>query len=240
MSPFLKKYFSKEVVWFFCLAILAALLFREGFFMFFHQDDFIHASFSQNFSQVLKAFNIFSKAEFPFYRPLPTQTYFYFGLKLFGFNPLPFHLANFFLLILNSYFVFRLGKIINLGKFASFLASCFYALNSTHVAPMFSAAYIHELLLTTFSLLTISSFVQAFSKKIVFKSLIKTLIFFVFSLMTKETAVVVPVLSVLALVLSKNSFTFKKLFISMIPFAFILLIYGIGHFLFYGLPQKRK
>lgn len=240
MLSFLKKYFLKEITWFFCLAILAALLFHEGFFMFFHQDDFIQASFSQTLPKVLKAFNIFSKADLPFYRPLSSQIYFYFGLKLFGFNSLPFHLINFSLLILNSYLLFRLGKVINFRKSTSILASFFYTLNSTHVAPMFSAAYVQELLLTTFSLLTISFFVQSFSKKKKFGCLCMTLIFFVFSLMTKETAVIVPILSVLALILSKNSFSLKKLFLSMVPFAFILLVYGIGHFFFYGLPKSSS
>ncbi len=232
-----KKFLLKDGIYFLFLSGMAFLLFHKGFQMYFHQDDFIHASFSQNFSQVVKAFNLFSKAQFPFYRPIPTQTYFFLGLKLFGFNPLPFHLFNFCLLLLNSYLLFRLGIVLKLNKFASFLAACFYTLNSTHVAPMFSAAYVHELLLTLFSLLTISSFVKLFLEKNTLGGLIKTGVFFVLALMSKETAVIVPILSLLALFLSQIKYSKKRTITVLACFASILAVYGIGHFFFYGLPS---
>lgn len=218
------------------LSLCAAFLFRKGFSLFFYQDDFIHAGFSQTIFQVIKAFNLFSKADFPFYRPIPTQFYFFLGLKLFGFSALPFHLFNFFLLILNSYLLFRLGKILNFGKSASLLAAFFYTLNTTHVAPMFSPAYVHELLLTAFSILAVYSLIGWFLKRNS-ANLIKTLIFFVFSLMSKETAVVVPALSALGLILLQKPLSVKKLMPVIVPMGLILLIYFFGHFYFYGLPQ---
>src|SRR3989338_8332919 len=97
----MKKYLSLPEIIPLLVILYALIIFLPGFSLFFHQDDFIHMQVSQNLSQVINAFNIFSKGDFPFYRPIPTQIYFYIGKLVFGLNPLGYHTVNFLIFSAN-------------------------------------------------------------------------------------------------------------------------------------------
>ncbi len=224
----MKKFLNSNKLIIFVIFI-CAVLFLPGFFTYFHQDDFIHFSVSQNFTQVIRAFNIFQKGEFPFYRPIPTQLYFFVGQTLFGLNPLGFHLVNFLIFAVNIFLVFRLVKLITKNKIISTLAVFFFAVNSTNFAPLYAAAYVHELFYVMFGILTVDNFLR---KKYVF-----SILFFVLALMSKETAVVLPLILLLTdLFLSKQA-DIKKIIVKIIPFLTILGIYLFAHYFFYGIAQ---
>jgi len=234
----MKKFLTRPDIVPLLIIIYAFILFLPGFFLYFHQDDFIHFSVSQNLSQVVNAFDIFAKGQFHFYRPIPTQGYFFFGRLFFGLNPLSFHIINFIIFSINIFLVFFLVKSLAKSKNTARIAVLIYGINSTHVAPLFAAAYVHELLYVFFALLCLLTYIRSHgikNKPFIFYFL--SVIFFILALMTKENAVILPgILLIYEIFIIRASINqiIKKLF----PFAFILLIYLLGHFFFYGLAQS--
>lgn len=203
--------------------------------LYFHQDEFIHFRYSQNITQVIQSFNIFQKGEFPFYRPLPTQVYFYLGKVIFGLNPVLFRLTNFVILSLNILLVYTVVKKITNKQSTGAIASVIYGINSTHIAPLFAPAYIHELLYVFLALLCIYAYV-VFQKNKVNKNYLFAILFYILALMTKENAVILPgILAIYELIIVRSGF--KKVVLRMTPFAILLSIYIVGHFLFYGLAK---
>ena len=235
MKRYLRK-INKSVL---LLIIFCLILFFPGILTYFHQDDFIHLYHSQTFEQLISAFNIFQKGEFPFYRPIPTQLYFYFGQKLFGLNPIPYHLVNFLIYSFNIVLVFKLIRLITGSRNIASAALIFYAINSTHFAPLYSPAYVHELFYVMFGLLTaIYFYLSLHGKKM--KNYLMSILFFIFALMSKETAVVLP--GILALIYLYNSKK-KKLWIlikTFFPFVLVLTVYLLAHFYLYGIAQSTS
>ncbi len=227
----MKKYFSLINIIPLLVILYAFIIFLPGFSLFFHQDDFIHLAVSQHLSQIINAFNLFSQGEFAFYRPLPTQVYYYLGKLVFGLNPFGYHSINFLIFSANIILVFILGIQLIGKKIIGALASVFYGINSTHVAPLFAAAYVHELLYTFFGLVCILAYIK--------KRYLLSLIVFILALMTKENALALPgILALYEIIFKKNSI--PKTIRIIIPYALILSIYLFGHFFFYGIAQSSS
>ncbi len=227
----MEKIHKKPYLIILLILIFCAFIFSPGFSTYFHQDDFIMFYYSQNISRVLKAFNIFAHADFPFYRPIPTQLYFFVGRQLFGFRPMAYHVINFLLFSLNTFLVYRFIKHLSKSHRIGLMAVIFFALNTTHFAPLFAAAYAHELFFVLFGILTIDNFLRQRRRAI---------FYFILALMAKETAVVLPGISALAYVFYAPQFSGKKMIRILIPYAVILFIYLYAHFVFYGIPESSS
>jgi len=220
----------------FLVISLCFFLFLPGFTTYFHQDDFIHFSYSQTFQQVIQAFNIFQRGEFPFYRPIPTQTYFYLGKLLFGYNPFGYHMINYIIFSVNIILAYRLVKLIAKTEKIAFLSVLFYGANSTHVAPLFSPAYVHELFYVLFGLLTVVNFFHwIINRKI--SNYVASLVCFILALMSKETAVVLPGILVLLYLYRIRKNILHRLITAILPFTIILIIYLLAHFFYYGIAS---
>lgn len=214
------------------IIIFCALLFSSGFTTYFHQDDFIQMWYSQTFKQTVGAFNIFQKAAFPFYRPIPTQLYFFAGQKIFGFNPAAYHVFNFLLFALNVVLVFQLIKTIAKNQNAAVYGTLIFAVNATHFAPLHAASYVHELFFVFFGVLTVRFFLK--------NKHLRSVICFILALMSKETAVVLPGVVALVYIYTAPQFSWKKLAGILIPYTVILSIYLWAHFVYYGLPESAS
>lgn len=212
------------------VSIFCFFLFFDGFLTYFHQDDFIQMWYSQTFKQLTDAFNIFQKAAFPFYRPIPTQLYFFIGQKIFGFNPLGYHIFNFLLFSINVILVFQLIKTLTKKINAAIIGTLIFAVNSTHFAPLYAAAYAHELFFVFFGVLMALSFCK--------NKYLHAMIFFTLALMSKETAVVLPGIIALVYMFTTRQVSLKKLVKILIPYTVILLIYLWAHFAYYGIPES--
>lgn len=221
------------------LIAVCFLLFLPGFRNYFHEDDFIDLALSQNFQQVVNSFNIFSPyPDFPFYRPIPTQLYFFITRSLFGLEPLGYHFLNFALFCLVVVSVYTLIKKITVNELAAFFGSIIFALNSTHFAGLNAPSYAHEFFLVLFACLTTIFFLDYLEKKRI-PMFLASLAAFVLALMSKETAVVLPVLlGITGLFLKKEKLS--DLLKLSVPFLGVTLIYLFGHFVYYGLPQSES
>jgi hypothetical protein len=118
------------------VVVAAALfIFRGTPFGFFAQDDFAWLWFSRypDFGKYLQVFLRFNGAGF--YRPLSQETLFCVGQKIFGLNPLGFHLISLGLHLLSSiclYFVLRSF----FGRLPCVFGTLFFAVHSTHLSSV--------------------------------------------------------------------------------------------------------
>lgn len=222
-----KPYLTILLILIFCF-----VAFFPGFTTYFHQDDFIMFYYSQSFAQVARAFNIFARADFPFYRPIPTQLYFFVGQKIFGFNPLGYHIFNFLLFCANVILVYKVIQTVTKNINAAIFGTLIFAVNTTHFAPLYAASYAHELFFVFFGSLTALYFCNN-------KNLL-SVIFFIFALMSKETAVVLPGIIALIFGFTARQFSRKRLVKILIPYVLILSIYLWAHFVYYGIPESSS
>lgn len=223
------------------LVLLAQLiLFSSGFSTYFHQDDFIDLWLSQNWGQVVKAFNIFSPAaDFQFYRPISVQLYFFINKTLFGWNVFGYHVITMLVLFTASILVYILAKRIFKNKTIALLSMVFFALNPTHFAAANSAAYAHETLLVVFAVASVY-LLDSFSEKGKIKYLLFGFLFFICALATKETAVVIPGLLVLVSYYRTRKLIDRRVILIALISIVILGVYMFSHIKFYGMPVNSS
>lgn len=221
----------KAYVFTFLVLLLTLLIFSPSFKTGFSQDDYKNLYLSQNINQVFSSFNIFQKAEYPFFRPISTQLYFYILRQLFGLKPFFYHIFNFIMFAVNILLVNKLIILLTKSQKAGIFGIIFFAVNTTHFAPMNSPAYVQELFFVCFSVLSIIFLLKKQKKK--------EIVFFILALMSKETGVILPFVYLLIdIVLQKTQF-FRSVK-SHLTIFIILLIYLFGHIFFYGVPKSSS
>ena len=203
------------------LCLASAFFFRDFLTNFFFQDDFFNITLSQSQS-LFSAFNIFSKPilNFFFFRPLTTQLFWGLLYPIFGLNPLAYHLVSLIFFAANIILVYKLTVLLTDKKSIHFLTPFLYAFSATHFYRLFFLSQFQEIALATFVLITVIFFIR--QKKI-------AVLFFIFSLMCKETAVVVPV------VLLTHSLFFKTKQYRLLAAHFLILaLYIFSRIFFFG------
>jgi hypothetical protein len=194
------------------------------FSMFFTNDDFFLLKISQakSISDFLRFFDFTKGPEgLGFYRPLTTQA-FYFLAWVFKLNPLVPHLLSFLTFLAVCYLVFRLTQEIFKKKSLALTATFLYAVSATHFGHFYYLATYQELGMTFFYLLS----TLLFLKKKYFLSLLA----FTGALLSKETAVVLPLTHLLLLWYFKEPGKIRKT----LPFLGVLGVYLYLHTFHYG------
>ncbi len=197
------------------LYLLTVLLYLPVLTNFFSSDDWFHLRISQIHS-VGEFFNFFSfvhtNQSAAFYRPLPTQVFFFIFQKLFSLNAWPYHL---FVLLCFGYslvlvFRFTMTQLNNQSK--ATVAAFVYGLSVSNFTRLYFLSAFQEVVLVIFSLQCLLSFP---------KSKTRSIIFFVLALMSKETAIVLPLLIIL--------FNFKALKKQLLSFLFFFGVIWLGY-----------
>ncbi len=213
--------------------ILTLAIYLPSIFVFYTNDDFFFLKIS-NVNSLFPFLNFFNPLKGPdglgMYRPLTTQVFYFLGLKLFNGNPVFLHLIAFMALFAIIYLVYKLSVALTANKNIGFIASLLYATSATHFAHLYYLATFQELGMTFFVLLSLISFLNG--------KIFKSLLFFILGLLSKETAIVTPVLIGL-MYIYKNGFNFpkveiKKLAYILTPFAICSFTYLFIHFRWYG------
>lgn len=201
---------------------VSILVFLPSLGNYFSGDDWFHLRISQigSLGEFLNFFSFSQTAQSAaFYRPLPTQVFFFVFQKLFGLTAWPYHL---FVLLCFGYslyllyqFAIRELKTKNLAPRTSHFAPrtnnlalitvLVYGFSVSNFTRLYFLSAFQEIALVIFSLLSLLSFP---------KSKLKSLIFFVLALMSKETAIVLPLLLIIFnfKYLKKNS-TYLKFYL---------------------------
>ncbi|MCM8772713.1 MAG: tetratricopeptide repeat protein [Candidatus Omnitrophica bacterium] len=147
-----------------------------------------------------------------FYRPFQTIIYALI-YKIFGLNPVPYHLLNIFLHIGCSILFFLLLKEIY-GERIAFLSSLLWAIHPINTEAVTYISGTADPLFLFFGLISILFFIR--------KKRLLSYLFFVFSLLSKEMALIIP-FCLLFYLWAKN----EKIKKDIIPLFLISIIYGI-------------
>lgn len=224
----------------FLVFVLAFVIFYPSLFVFFTNDDFFFLKIAQanNIGQFFNFFNLINGPEgFGMYRPLTTQVFYFISWKFFNLSPLPLHIISFLVFFGVIYLIYKLAIELfsnNLtteqSKKIGLISAFLYAVSATHFGHLYYLATFQELGVTLFVLLSCLSFIK--NKKLL------SFVFFVLALMSKETAVVTPILlALISFFQNRNSiksFNFKKLLLNLLPFVVCLLIYLFIRVHWYG------
>lgn len=138
------------------------------------------------------AWGVWSLPPNDFFRPLISLSLFL-DYQLWGFNPLGFHLTNLLFHLLNSYWVYRIARVLGLEEGASLWAGALFMVLTCHVE---AAAWISgrtDLIATSFCLLSLDAY---FRWRTLGNNRLLLIVYgaFIVALMAKETAVVLPLL----------------------------------------------
>lgn len=179
------------------------------------------------------------------YRPLFLLNLFL-NYQIWGQNPFGFHLTSIFLHIANSILIFfLLKKVLGTDKIIyPLIGAIIFAVHPVHVEPVSWISGVPDLLCTFFFLLSFLFYLR-YGESSRLKPLTLSITFFIFSLLSKEVAIVLPVI-ILGYDFSKE----KKIYLNRLSiFTLVSLIYillritvlgkpiGILHFSLTGLKH---
>ncbi len=206
---------SKKI---FFIIVLALILFSPSINTFFISDDWFHLKISQ-ISSAGEFLNFFSFSQTPqsaaFYRPIPTQVFFFVFNSLFGLNSLPFHIFTLSVFGLSLFLLFILLQKL-FKKDLAVLGTFLYAISVTHFSRLYFLSAFQEIMMVTFLLASMIFYIQAKTPRLIIFSLAS----FILALASKETAVIFPAL-LLLLDWKRNEIKIGRL----IPFILVAVIY---------------
>lgn len=209
------------------LILLAAfLLYLPSLFNYYSHDDFFNLQLAKvnNVGDFLQFFNLLDAPDrVGSYRPLTTQVYFLTS-RLLNFSSVPLHLIAFVIFLGDIVLVQKLTKLLLKNEASSLIAAFLYAVSATHFAHLYWPSLFQELGLTFFFLLSIIFFIE--------NKFSYSLFALLGALMSKETAIMIPVVLTAIVVLEKS---WKKIKI-LVPYFLIVGIYLFLHLFFFGLP----
>lgn len=177
----------------------------------FSQDDwyFLLISRVSNFGDVLNFFNPASQSGFTFFRPLGTQLYYY----LFQDKSVAMHVFMLLVQSFNGFLAMRLVERLKVKSPIPVMVGILYAISSVHFLSLYYIAATQQLLAATFSLLSLIFFLELKYKV--------SVIFFLIALLSKETAIVVPAIALVLLLLNKLKLTLK----AFVPYTLLSVVY---------------
>lgn len=207
------------------LIVLILAVFIPSATVFFSADDWFHLRVS-DINTLDEFINFFSfsggEQSISFYRPLSTQVFFFVFEKLFGLNPIPYHLFVLACFGVLLFLITRLTKKIGLGHKKSLLAVVLYGFSVSNFTRLYFLSAFQEVALVIFSLLCIISYLDEHKAR--------SWIFFILALLSKETAVILP------LIIFFISWEQKKIKLDkLLPFLVIFIPYLYLRLFWFGL-----
>jgi len=169
--------------------------------------------------------SIFSSFYFSNYHPLTSLTYLI-EHQLYGLNPMPYHLFNVILHLLNTLLVYKLIEKLSGKKLTALLVSALFAVHPMHVESVAWIAERKDVLYTLFYLSALLVYLNYINSKSKIKYYLICLLLFVLSLLSKSAAVTLPVL-MLAVDLYKNRKLSAKMFLEKLPFFALSILFGV-------------
>jgi len=238
------KIFKKNVsLYLIGIFVLSLILFWPSLFAFYTNDDFflLKISNARNLNEYFSFFDLKSPPEgLGMYRPLAMQSFFMLSWKVFNLNPLGLHLISFIFFFGLIYLVYEIIQKLTGDTGLSLLSAFFYATSATHFAHLYWLSTFQELAMGLFFLLSVFFYLRFNENKSLLLYLL-SFVFFFLSLLSKETAVIIPLMLALGYVYKRfvgGSRLSSKLFgLSLLPFVLILGFYFYYRIFYYGFPK---
>ena len=159
------------------------------------------------------------------YHPLTTLTYLV-EFHFFGLNPLPYHLLNVLLHLLNTWLVFKCCESLSGNRITPIVVSILFAIHPMHVESVAWVSERKDVLYAAFYLLSLLTYLRYLDEGLTVKNYTWTLLLFTASLLCKSAAVTLPVL-LIAIDVYKGRGVNKKTIAEKIPFLLLSLVFGM-------------
>ena len=196
--------------------------------IFFTNDDFFLLKISQasSISDFIGFFNPFYGPDgLGMYRPLTIQVYYFLARNIFASAPQILRIVSFLAISYAGYLVYQLAVKLSNSKSVGWYSVFFYLVSATHFAHLAYSATFQEIGLTIFVLLGVLS---------LWKNAYFSVLYFVFALLSKETAIVYPILMSLVYVFySRNTNPLSRTRLILIPLAYAAIMSGYAYFRFF-------
>ncbi len=189
-------------------------------------DDFyiVRNPFLKDFSlEAVKA--IFSSFYSSNYHPLTTLT-FLFEYHWFGTDPFSYHLINVVLHVLNTWLVYKLAEQLSGKRLTALIVSVLFAVHPMHVESVAWASERKDVLYTFFYLLSTLAYLRFMEHGKRSKDYLLCLLLFVASLMSKSTAVSLPVLFIVIDLYKDRKLSIRSL-AEKTPFFLLSVLFGV-------------
>jgi len=227
--------------------VIATLMFSPSLRGFFTHDDFYFLKIANvsSWNDFINFFNPIKDIEsIGVYRPLTLRVFYFLGATLFNLNPIALRIIAFLTFYVDIILVGFLVKLLTgnakIAAFSLFL----YATSVTHFGQLYYIGAYQELLLTFTFLASVIFFIKfeiESGKRIKYESLVISLLFFLLSLMSKETGVMLPAVLVLVHLYlratKQTKLNFKRIVFSLLPYAVIASVYLAMHFIGFGVIE---
>lgn len=231
------------------IIFISLLLYIPSFFYFYTHDDFFHFLLAKthDLNGFTSFFNIVEKPlGYGSYRPITTQVYYFFGRCVFGLKPFWMHLISFSFFAGLIGLVYKYLEMITKNRKTSMIGVFLYATSSIHFMNLYFLGAFQEIGMAFFVLLSVILSIKSKSNKA--KKFYFSLVFFIVALMSKETAVITPVLIIISKLFVKadkrkggrlNNFAelLRSQIGFVIPHIIILMFYLYFRIFHYGFAQ---
>ncbi|HOY31758.1 MAG TPA: tetratricopeptide repeat protein [Bacteroidales bacterium] len=209
------------------IALTAIVYFRSFFNGFVNLDDDIYLfdnPYSRNFSfDTVKA--VFTSFYDCNYFPLTLLAYM-FEYQLFGLSPMPYHVINVLLHLINTFLVYKLIERLSGKSLTALLVSVLFAIHPMHVESVAWTAELKDVLYTVFYLGSLLLYMKYLQSGFQTKHYVICLLLFILSLLSKSASVTLPVI-LIAVDLYKNRKLNLKMLLEKLPFFALSLLFGI-------------
>ncbi len=159
------------------------------------------------------------------YHPFTTLTWF-FEYNLFGLNPLPFHLVNTALHVLNTWLVYKLAANLSGRQVTAAVVALLFGVHPMHVESVAWISERKDVLYAAFYLSSLLVYLRYTAQGYRQKDYVGTLLLFGASLLSKSAAVTLPVL-LLAIDIYKGRKMDARAITEKIPFFVLSVVFGI-------------
>ena len=218
-----------SILFFLIILIFYYIFLFDSVHSYFSQDDFFHLrAIHQKSIKDIPKFFMGVSPEYGFFRPLPRETYNLLMFKSFGLNPLPFHIVNLLIIIINSFLLFLLIKQLISNFSLSLLTSILYLTSSVHSIELYYLGSVQQLMATMFLIISSLFFVKYLREKKLNNYLVSFLSYLL-ALLCHELAIVQP-----GILLLLSFFTFKRkeqsfsgIIFKLLPFALLSLLHSL-------------
>ncbi len=210
------------------ILVFTALIYCRALFngITYDDDDFyiLHNAYIRDFSwHGVKA--IFSSFYSYNYHPLTTLVWLI-EYKLFDLSPLPYHLLNVALHLLNTWLVYKLAARLSGKSITAIVVSVLFAVHPMHVESVAWLSELKDVLYTAFYLLALLVYLRYIETNHSAKHYVAVLLLFLLSLFAKSAAVTLPLL-LLAIDVYKGRKITAATIVEKAPFFLLSILFGI-------------
>ena len=209
------------------ILLFTALLYSKAIFnelLAFDDATFIFDNKLVKEGNFLKIFTTFADGK---YQPLTTLS-FAMEYKLFGFNPMPFHITNILLHLCSTFLVFKIAERLSGNRITAVIVSMLFAIHPMHVEEVAWASERKDMLYAFFYLLSVFFYLHYTEAGYQLKYYISVAGFFLLAVFSKTEAVTLPLLLVAIDVYRGRKIAGKAVWEKLPLLAFSVFIFILG------------